>query len=168
MADAADKQILDVIVTRLQNITKDNGYDFDIGEVAEADRDRSKWRPQQNSILINLPEQEYLPELSCPGAEFRPAYNMPIEIYGFCRRLDRDTSEIGIPDEDVTESAMRAAITKAITNSDPSGWHTFGFSGMIMADFVMKSRFDEPGWEGAKVDLAVQYRVKETDHTVFA
>ena len=155
------------IMRRLRNIKKTNGYLFDVGEVAKPRRDSGEWTPEPLDIYIEMPEAEENEEQSCPGSFFKQAWNQPFAIHGFSRQLERDESQEGVTPLSVSESVMSAAIRKAITNDDPSHWHSFcGYA--RNARFLTDEQFDEPGFDGATLNLLVTYRVSELDPAVVA
>lgn len=156
------------VLSRLENITEENSYAFNVGTVSREDRDRNQWNPSVRDVIVVRGDSEPNETYSCPGAELLTAYDVTFEINGFHKQLDIETGEPGIVDKNVTEETMRAAIQKAVTNSDPATWHTFGVTGCHNARFVSVEPKDEPGFDVTMVGLLVTYRHKESDAAVGA
>jgi len=162
MALPVVQKILDVIVTRLKNITADNSYEFEVGDVQVVSRDKNTWNPKPRDIYIDQKDSVLNEEHSVEGNPSGRAYDVDFEIHGFAKLLDVDATEEGVTDTNTTDNQMMAAIMKAIVNNDATGWQTFG-SNAIDALFPTFGPFDGPGHDGGMVTLSVSFRFDETD-----
>lgn len=162
MAKPVLEKISDEVVSRLRNITKANGYEFTIQSAELISRRTNTWQPVPLTIKVEYGELTENEELSYPGNPPRKAFDMQFEITGYAKDIDIDESEVGMTDASVTDTQMIAAIQKAITNNDPTGWYTFG-GNAIVADIVSAESFDSPQHDGGKVMLSVTYRTSEVN-----
>ena len=156
------ENIAEVILSRLRNIRKANGYAFDVNRALRVDRTTGIYVPQPLDIVLEQPEETDNPELFCPGNPPAVGINASFTINGYSRQLDRDENAIAVTQLAVSENAMMAAIKNAITNKDPAYWHTFE-GNAINANFPSDQQFDEPGFDGVTVALLVMFRVSEID-----
>lgn len=161
MAPVLDNIIAEII-DRLRNITRANGYAFNVAEVKQVERDTNNWQPQVLGIYIEQKEETPNEDLFRPGNPPAVAYNVQFEISGYARQLDANPLEAGVCDKSVSDNQMKASITKALANNDPSQWHQFG-GNAINASLADGTPFDDPGFDGARRLLTVLYRVSETD-----
>jgi hypothetical protein len=162
MADPILQSIADTVITRLENITVANGYEFTAADVSMVSRDTNDWQPGPRKILVDQKEEVENEESSYPGNPPRIAWNVQFDIWGFAANLDHPAGEIGIAGDSTTENQMIAAIKKAIVNNDAASWMTFG-SNAINARFTSSRPNDSQGHDGVLVTLDVLYRIKETD-----
>jgi hypothetical protein len=160
MADPINKQIIAAVISRLENITVANGYEFDVGTVGQADRDLDMGEVNTKDIWVSAEEDKEEPTLSWPGNPPRLWMNLTLRLIGFAKQIDVDETEVGVTEFSTDEDQMAAAIRKALANNDAGQWHTFGGLA-VMASFGNYSQFNEPGWDGAVVELVIGYRVSE-------
>lgn len=154
--------ISEQVVSRLQNITKSNGYEFTVAFAELIDRDKNQWQPEPLGIYVQEVGIEEIPELSYPGNPQRIAFDATFEITGFASGLDIDETETGQINRGVTDTQMMASIKKALANNDAQGWHTFG-GYAFNAKMGSAETVDMPGHDGARVMLNVMYRTSEID-----
>lgn len=151
------------IVTRLETITTDNGFEFDVESVTRPRRLNRDFTPRNLSIVVTLPREESAEESDYPGNPPASAWNAIFEIYGYVRESDDATTSPAI-----TEHQLGAAIRKAIT--EDSQWHTLG-DNAINARFTALEYISQGGslpftaveFNGVMVTLEVLYRVSELD-----
>lgn len=161
MPDPVNQDIIDEIKSRLENITTGNGYEFNVGTVEKVDRDAEGWRATERCVIIEQDAESENEEYFCPGSPPRVAFDLPIRLIGYAKRLDVDGSATGITDGSTTENQMIAAIKKAIANNDAGSWHTFGGKAV---DASMTSEHGNDGeYDLGIVTLTVTYRVSEID-----
>lgn len=160
MATPIIESIANELLTRIQGITVDNGYEFTAGTVKYVNRDINEHNPSARDITLDLQDIELNEERSYPGNPPRTAWDATFEITGYAKQLDRDTTETGITDNAVTDYQMMSAILRAITNNGSTTWHTFA-SNAENAWFTNQSPMDAAGHDGAKVSLTIQYRTSE-------
>ena len=162
MATPINQKIVDELLARLQNITTDNGYEFDVGTVEVVDRDTDGWAATPRCVIIEQQPEEENEEMSCPGNPPRVAFNLSFKIHGYAKRLNVDDTAVAVSETNTTENNMLAAIKKAIANNDAGSWHTFD-GNAIDAEVSAAEPFNESGWDGGTVLLTVVYRVSELD-----
>jgi len=162
MAKPLIELIQDEIVSRLNNITDANGYEFDRLSVEVLDRDLDDWPTDPLAIVVEFPETAPNDEFSCAGNPPGVAYDATFGIYGYASQLDVDDSEVGVTDTGVTDQQMIAALERAVTNKGATGWETFG-NNAHNAKIVNHATFDAPGHNGGMIVLEVLYRHNEGD-----
>ena len=165
MATPVLQLIKDVLLARLKNITRANGYAFNVGEVKYISRNKDEYSPEPRDILIEQVGQEEVEEHFRPGNPPAVAYDISFVIHGFALQLDEHISEPGITDNSVTEPEMIAAVRKAVTNNSATDWFQFG-GNSIDARFNDVAPFDGPGQDGVTNTLTILYRTSELDATV--
>ena len=160
MPDSINKLIFDEVVSRLGNITTDNGYAFTAVVKGKPNRDSDAFHPDPLDIYVEQGESIENDALFIPGNPPKVAYDMGIRIEGVARRIDGSSS-----DTDTTEDAMAQAIRQAIANNDAASWHTFG-GNAINARLGAFQQIDDPSYDGSAVTITVTYRVSELDPAV--
>ena len=160
MPESINQLIVDEVVSRLGNITMDNGYVFDASVKGKPDRDSDKFHPDPRDIYVEEGESIENDALFIPGNPPKVAYDMTIRIEGVAKRVDGSSSETA-----VTENQMSQAIRQALANNDAASWHTFG-GNAINAKMGAFQQTDDPSFDGAAVSLVVTYRVSELDPAV--
>lgn len=157
------ENIAALVVSRLQEITTGNGYEFTAESVTRPRRIDRDWTPRNLAIVVHKSNELENSEASCPGNPPRVAYNAIFLIYGFVRESDTASTSPAI-----TENQMASAIKKSIASS--SSWHNFG-GNAIDAMFTDVETFSDGSPQpftdiesnGVTVTLNVLYRVSELD-----
>jgi hypothetical protein len=150
--------IAEEIVARLNEITKENGYEFDVSEVVRPSRRGENWRRLHNGIGVIQGSPERMPDLDCPGNPPAIAYAITFDLVCICR-----DSENSIDAHTTATNYMVAAMQRAIANTGDR-WYTLG-------DFAFDCDFgtpepvdtDDAEFNSVRVPLVIYYRVSENN-----
>jgi hypothetical protein len=150
--------IAEEIVHRLQAITFEGGYAFDVSEVVRPNRRGDVVQYKHLSIIVDQGNAERNEDGDHPGNPPALSYRLAFDLKCIVRdsRTEQDSRTIN-------ESEMAAAVVKAITDAG-SMWYTLG-GNAINAEFGDMVPFNSGEGElnGITVPLIVTYRVSETD-----
>lgn len=143
---------------RLEQITTDNGYSFDVESVVRLTRKGEEFTPKHLRMVIVQAETEKNPELSYPGNPPTVARDVTYHIRAFVRASD----SIVTP-KDTTQNDVAAAIEKAIA-SDGIDWYTMD-GNAVNSEIGGIEPFEMESGDHAGVSLpvVVTYRVREND-----
>ena len=157
MPTAVPETIALEIVSRLQQITTGNGYNFTVAEVVRPTRLQKNITPRHLQIQVVQAIDSYNEALSHEGAPPAMAYDLVFNLHCFVRDSDASTTPRA-----TTENDMATAVRKAICDS--ADWYNFE-GNAIIADWGQSRPFVSPEGEhsGVTVPLVVTYRVSETD-----
>ncbi len=146
------------IVSRLEQITLENGYEFDVSEVVRPTRKGENWKLKHFGIGIQQMDSERTPDLDCPGNPPALAFTIGFGLYCVCK----DSKNLDQP-RATNENTFAAAVMKAIVD-DGSMWQTMN-DNAIDTRFGSPSPFLSPEGEndGVLIPLQVLYRVSETN-----
>jgi len=149
------------IVRRLERITIDNGYSFDVAGVIRPDRLAPDWSPEDCMIVLTQGDSTRNEQSSYPGNPPAIAYDTEFEINCFVRSSDFANSEYN-PDQ----SERGAQIIKAITAEadDVSMWYTLDGNAVIADIGDIKGYPVSAGvHNGVTVTLKVMHRQDENN-----
>ena len=161
MATTVIEKIALEIVRRLEEITIDNGYSFDVVAVARPDREGKNYTPEDKLIEVTQGDSIRNPEMSLPGNPPATAYDTDFEINCFVRESDYDTNGY-----DAIQNERGSQIIKAITSeaTDPNNWHTLEGNALIAEIGDIKAYSSSEGHHnGVSVMLSVLHRQSEND-----
>ena len=149
------------LIRRLNRITIDNAYTFDVADVVRPDRTGVEVNPADGLIVVIQADSVRNEELSLPGNPPAVAYNTIFEVHCFVRlsdRADNDYQEI--------QSDRGAQIIKAITNeaTDTGRWFSFAEKAINTELGDIKNfSTSEGNHNGVTVAMTVTYRVDENN-----
>lgn len=159
MSTPISEQIATVLVGRLEGITQQEGFDFDVSEVVRIDRHGKQPKYRHLGIIIDE-TKERNPNVDTPGNPPGVGYDLTFRLHLICR-------DGGDPDaRAISDSDMQNAVRKAVT-LELGDWGTF--SGYAMyADFATPEPHEEADGEvsGSVLPLIVTYRVSEYSDAV--
>lgn len=149
------------LVRRLGEITIDNGYTFDVGDVVRPDRIGNEVNPADGGIVVIQADSVRAPDLDYPGNPPAVAYSTIFEVHCFVRLSDRSEN-----DYQEIQSDRGAQIIKAITSeaTDPGMWYTFEDSAVIaeLGD-VKNFSISEGNHNGVTVAMTITHRQDENN-----
>lgn len=144
------------IVTRLEEITEGNGYQFTVPFVKRVNRDGRNWTPKHNAIAVVQGDEERVFEHDCPGNPPSNAYQQTWLIRGYVRKPEHQEYA-----EDADLNQMAASIRKAIAENSGT-WRNFdGYT--YNAQFGATEIEKTTEHTVAVVELQTWYRVSELD-----
>jgi hypothetical protein len=149
------------IVRRLEEITIDNGYSFDVVAVVRPDREGKNYTPEDKLIEVTQGDSIRNTEMSLPGNPPATAYDTEFEINCFVRESDHDTTGYN-----AIQNERGSQIIKAIVNesTDVSTWHTLDGNALLAEIGDVKGYSTSDGHHnGVSVMLSVLHRQSETD-----
>lgn len=146
------------IVDRLQNITTDNGFNFDVSEVIRPTRRGENWTYQHLGIGVVQGESTRVAELDLPGNPPAIAWQVQFRVQCIVRDDKNETAAHA-----TNENEMAAAAVQAIVD-DGTTWYRMN-DNAIDTQFGNVTPFvtDDAELNGASVPVLVTYRVSETN-----
>lgn len=146
-----------IVVARIQVITLDNGWVFDVSEVVRPNRKGDNWEYKHMGVGVVQSDDVVNEELSHAGNPPAEAHDLTLNLYCITRDSKDETDAHA-----TATNLLVASVRKAITS--PATWHTFG-GYAIDAEFGTVSPFVSPEGEllGATLPLVVTYRISEND-----
>ena len=149
------------IVRRLEQITTENDYSFDVTGVVRPDRLGQSSTPEDKGIEVTQGDSIRNEELSHPGNPPAIAYDTDFEINCFVRSSDFDQTAFNI-DQNERGGQIIKAITQEAT--DPGLWYTMGGNAIICEIGDVKAFTQSEGnHNGVSVMIQVTHRTSETD-----
>lgn len=147
--------ILETIVTRLEEITTANGYEFDVAEVVRPDRTGEVTKYKHLGLFVEQGPRLRVPAMDVASSTPKIAYQMNVQIK--CNARPSDTSA-----RSTWENKMYDAVVKAVT--DASNWQTMG-GNAVYSEIGDCESFepDEGEMVGCTVHVLVYYRVQESN-----
>jgi hypothetical protein len=153
--------IAEEIVDRLERITVDNGFAFDVAFVTRGNRLGTNFLRKPYGILVILGDNVRNEEMDHEGNPPAIAYDLTVMVKCLANIADTDDGS-----HNTRSNQMIAAAMKAITNPtvSPSTWYTLG-GNAIEANFGDIEYFSasEGDHAGATLPIEVTYRISETD-----
>lgn len=142
------------LVARLEAITEENGYQFNVAEVVRPNKDGSNWRLKHLSVAVMQGNDAINVEISHPGNPPAEGHDLNMKIA--CVSRDNDDSHA------TNTNLMVATVKKAIASVDD--WHRLG-GYAIDAEWGEIEAYTSPEGElyGALINLDIRYRVSEYD-----
>lgn len=156
------ERIARVLISRIESVTLDNGYNQDVGEVIRPKRD-DDGTPDSYKVVVNQLDRTEEQRLS--GNPVAIEYKQPFQLLLYVRPSDHEDIEI-----DALINLFESDVMKAIT--DPYvDWHNFADeegATAVNAEFDAEEpsrRFEanDGTHEGVTLLLNVYYRVPEND-----
>ena len=158
MPTAIPELIAIELVERLETITTDNDYNFDVASVERANRDGSNLTYKHLSVQVKQEESVRVPELDCPGNPPAIAYEITFTINCISRDSQGETDAY-----DTVANDMAAAVVAAIT-ADTSTWYTMdGNARNSEIGNITPLSSAEGEVLGMAVPVLVTYRVSENN-----
>jgi hypothetical protein len=149
------------IVRRLEAITVDGGYSFNVAGVVRPDRLGREVNPKDRLIVVYQGESQYNEAQSRPGNPPAIAYDTTFSIVCFSRESDRLNTEVASSTNEILAAARKAIVTEA---TSPSVWYTMA-SNAIICNWGSVSPFSagDTAHAGGIIPLIVTHRESEND-----
>ncbi len=149
------ERIADELFARLQRLAAGYSAVFIASEVIRPKR-VDGYTPKDRQIVLTLGQEERINELDCPGNPPAVAYRQTFNVRCHVCPSEKDPTPI-----DRYVSLMAASVMQVI--GEPNRWHTFGELSMNAEWLPREDIFGEGGTDGCNMQIAVTYRVDETN-----
>lgn len=154
------ERISAIVIARLENITIDNGYPFNVPSVDRVDRTVADWKPRNLAIAVKQGSTVENEEMTHEGNPAAIGYDTLFQLHGFVRHPDNQASDA----DSKTENQLDAAIKRSIAGTHD--WQNFSGEA-IDARWTQTTPFVSPEGDhaGITVGLLITYRISEDDPT---
>lgn len=157
--------IADLLVSRVLAVREENGYPFNIRQVARANRMGDEFRYAHLSVRVDQPAAVRVVELDCPGNPPAICWEQQYDLVCYCRNShDAVSDEDGESEQPFMTNVndLAASVHKAITAA--TNWHTMGgYAFDANLGEVQSFTSDDNEYQGAVVSVSALYRVSETN-----
>jgi len=147
------------IVRRIEAITIDNGYSFNVAGVVRPDRLGREVNPKDRLIVVYQGESQYNEELSHGGNPPAIAYDTEFSIKCFSRESDKLNAEVASSANEILAAVRKALVNEA---SNPSVWYQMA-GDAIICNWGTVTPFSpgETSHAGGTIPLTVTHRESE-------
>lgn len=154
-------QIVDELVARLERITEENDYPFDVAAVEQPNRTGLTLTQKPRSFGVLTGDSQRVEELDRPGNPPAIAYRLDVDIIAFGSHGDASTDPATQDARRMLGLAQKAITTPAVA---PHRWYTFGELA-IDSDFGDVETIPSPQAQlsVARLTVSILYRVDESD-----
>lgn len=147
------------IVRRLEAITIDGGYSFNVAGVVRPDRLGREVNPRDRLIVVYQGESQYNDALCHPGNPPAIAYDTTFTIVCFSRESDRLNTEAASSTNEILAAARKAIVTEA---TSPGVWYTMAGDAIICNwGNITPFSAGETAHAGGSIPLIVTHRESE-------
>ena len=153
--------IAEEIVDRLEGITTENDYEFDVSDVVRPNRQGTNFVARSLTMLVVLGDMRRNYDLSHEGNPPAIAYDLDINLHMIGTATDSGTGSQQTTPNDMAAAAIEALSQEA---TDPSMWYTLD-GNCINTEVMSVENYSSFAGDhaGAVVNLTTTFRVSETD-----